>query len=268
MALGLQSVQGYNPVRVSRYGEYVEAMNGLEQNYHQSDLYEGAFDSPLLDLLNVRYVVVPAEVSPNAPPGLDTSSSHREILRRLERAFPTVYEDEQSKVLENPEALPRAWIVHSARQVRSGQEALELLSTGQVDPRETALLEEEPPQRVSQPDDPSAESASLTEYGADGMELRSTTQAPGLLVLSEVYYSAWKAYVDGRPAPVYVADHLLRAVPVPAGEHTVELRYESQTLWAGMGISLLAYATLLALAIVATTSRLRKTGKGAGRPVG
>jgi Bacterial membrane protein YfhO len=268
MALGLQSVQGYNPVRVSRYGEYVEAMNGLEQNYHQSDLYEGAFDSPLLDLLNVRYVVVPAEVSPNAPPGLDTSSSYREILRRLERAFPTVYEDEQSKVLENPEALPRAWIVHSTRQVRSGQEALELLSTGQVDPRETALLEEEPPQRVSQPDDPSAESASLTEYGADDMELRSTTQAPGLLVLSEVYYPAWKAYVDGRPAPVYVADHLLRAVPVPAGEHTVELRYESQTLWVGMGISLLAYATLLALAIAAAIRRPRKTRERAVRPAG
>src|SRR4051812_2504179 len=185
MVSGLQSVQGYNPVRISRYSEYVRAMNGVEQNYHQSDLYEQAFDSPLLDLLNIRYIVVPTKISPTGPPGLDTSSSYQEPLGRLESAFPTVYEDYHTKVLENPEALPRAWIVHAARQVGSGQEALDLLSSGEVDPRETALLEEEPPQ-LSQPEDPSGERATLTEYGADNIELKSASEAPGLLMLSEV----------------------------------------------------------------------------------
>ena len=40
--------------------------------------------------------------------------------------------------------------------------------------------------------------------------------APGLLVLSEVYYPAWKAYVDDLPVPLLAANHALRAVPVPA----------------------------------------------------
>ena len=62
------------------------------------------------------------------------------------------------------------------------------------------------------------------------------------MVLSEVYYPAWRAYVDGRPAPVLVADGLLRAVEVPAGEHEVEFRYESWALWAGIAVSAAAYA--------------------------
>jgi hypothetical protein len=163
-------------------------------------------------------------------------------------------------VLENRDALPRAWIVHSARQVKSKEEALDLLSSVQLDPKETALLEEEPPE-MSQPDDNSADRASVTEYEPNRIQLESSTGAPGLLVLSEVYYPAWKAYVDGHPAPIYVTDHLLRSVPVPAGEHTVELRYESWTLRVGIAISVVACAALTALGV---SVGVRHWSKGSG----
>jgi len=252
MSLGLQSVQGYSAIHIARYDEYMRALNnGYEQNYHYADVLERGLDSPLLDLLNARYIIVPADKPPENQPGLQ---------RVLRTRHPTVYEDGQTKVLENREALPRAWIVHSARQVRSKEEVLDLLSAGLVDPKETALLEEEPP-RMSQPGDPSADRASVTEYGANRIELETAAGAPGLLVLSEVYYPAWKAYVDGEPAPVYATDHLLRSVPVPAGEHTVELRYESWTLRVGMAISLATLATLLALTVVAGITWWRSTEK-------
>jgi uncharacterized membrane protein YfhO len=63
-------------------------------------------------------------------------------------------------------------------------------------------------------------------------------------VLSEVAYPGWVATVDGAPAPIYVANGLLRAVLLPAGAHLVELRFESPTLRIGIAISL-ATATLL-----------------------
>ena len=170
-----------------------------------------------------------------------------------------MYEDDQSKVLENREALPRAWILHSARQVRSREEALDLLSVGQVDPRETALLEEAPPE-MSRPENPSADQASVTESEANLRELETATEAPGLLVLSEVYYPTWKAYVDGRPVLVYVTDHLLRSVPVPEGEHTVELRYESWTLRAVIAISLVTCTVLIVLTIITGVHRWRQKG--------
>jgi hypothetical protein len=170
----------------------------------------------------------------------------QQALIRLQEDLPTVYEGEQVRVLERDGALPRAWIAHSARQT-TPREALNLLSSGEVDPREIALLERTPA-GLAQPDDPSADRASITDYDPDRIEVETATSAPGLLMLGEVYYPAWKAYVDGEPAPLYRADHLFRAVPIPEGEHTIELRYESRALNAGTAISLLTALALLALA--------------------
>jgi hypothetical protein len=57
--LGLQSIQGYNAVHLARYDEYIGALNGRSQGYHDTDVVPQGLDSPLLDLLNVRYVVGP-----------------------------------------------------------------------------------------------------------------------------------------------------------------------------------------------------------------
>ncbi|MGH3148194.1 MAG: YfhO family protein [Rubrobacter sp.] len=232
---GSYSVQGYNAVHLARYGEYFEVMNGQSQNYHGANVLEGGFDSPLLDLLNVRYITVPAGIR---APGLD----------RLEREHRTVYEGHGVEVLENERALPRAWIVHSAREVNATK-ALTLLDSGAVDPAKTALLERQPPP-LAEPEDPAGDQASVTSYEANTIKLQTSTGAKGLLVLSEVYYPAWKAYVDGEPVSLFTANQLLRAVPVPAGEHTVELRYESWTLRLGVAISLLTGVALAALVVV------------------
>jgi Bacterial membrane protein YfhO len=243
--LGLQNVQGYNPTHIARYDEYMNTLNGHGQDYHFTDVYERGLYSPLLDLLNARYVIVPAQPSQENPEGV------RRFERDFESAHPTVYEDDQTRVLESREALPRAWIVHSARQEGSGQEALDLLGSGEVDPKQTALLEEEPPQGMSRPDDPSADQVSVNEYAANRIKLTTSTETPGLLVLSEVYHPAWKAYVDGHPASVYTTNQLLRSVAIPAGEHEVELRYESWALRMGIAISLVALLALVALAVTA-----------------
>jgi hypothetical protein len=243
---GLQSIQGYNAVHIARYDEFIAALNGRSQGYHDTDVFPRGLDSPLLDLLNVRYIIVPAVAQPE-----------QSVLRELKDSHPTVYSDDRVDVLENRDALPRAWIVHAARQVTQA-EALELLNSGEVDPRRTALLERPPPD-LARPHDASADRASVTTYEADRIRLRTSTGAPGLLVLSEAYYPAWKAYVDGRPVPLYVADHALRAVPVPAGEHTVELRYESSSLRIGLAISLISYLALIALVVAGTRSRVKST---------
>lgn len=67
----------------------------------------------------------------------------------------------------------------------------------------------------------------------------------GYLVLSQTYYPGWTATVDGRPAPTVRADFAFTAVPVPAGEHIVDLRYRPRLLFAGAGISVVALVALL-----------------------
>ncbi len=244
----MYSIQGYNAIQLARYDAYMEALNGRSQNYHDADVFPGGLDSPLLDLLNTRYIVVPSDIGPESP----------QSLRGLEREMPAVYEDGTVKVLENREALPHAWIVHSARQTTK-EEALELLASGTVDPTETALLEQAPPD-LAVPADASGDRVSVESYEANALEVEVETDAEGLLVLSEVYYPAWKAYIDGEPVPLYRANHLFRAVPVPAGEHTVELRYESWPLRVGVLLSLATSIALVALILIRSRSRNRSKG--------
>lgn len=243
-ALRIQSTQIYHAVHLARYDEYLETMNGEEQNYHSANVMPEGLDSPLLDLLNARRIVVPANLSEE-----DAAS-----LERLEGAYPTIYEDDRTKVLRDEAALPRAWIVHSARRTEP-TEALKTLSAGEVSLRETALLEREPP-TLGRPENLSAGRVSIESYEPDRIELDVSTGARGLLVLSEVYYPAWKAYVDGEPVSLYRTNYLFRGVPIPEGEHTVELRYESSSLRVGLAISL--FTILVSAALVAANATQRR----------
>jgi hypothetical protein len=237
MILGLDDVQGYDPVQVNRYVEFFNALNGLEQEYHELDVLPSGLDSPLLNILNARYIIVPASIPPGRPD-----------LLHLSQRYPTVYEDALVRVLENDAALPRAWIVHDAREVE-GDLALKLLSQGTADPARTVLLEETPP-KVNAPTDPSNEQVTVVENEGDSVRLAATASAPGMIVMSDVYDPDWKAFIDGKEVQLYAADHAFRAVPLPAGEHTIELRYEPLTLKIGIVISTIFF--LIAIAIVTT----------------
>jgi hypothetical protein len=229
----LEDIQGYNPIQLQRYVEYIDALNGHHQEYHERDLFPAGLTSPLLDLLNLRYLLVPAD----APQRAD--------LAPLLEELPTVYTDAHVRILENRKALPRVWLVHDAQQVAPG-EALPLLAAGTVDPRQTALLETALPE-LSVPADPAAETAIVVAHEPDRVELRVTTQAPALLVLSEVWDPGWRATVSGVPTPVLVANHALRALLIPPGEHPVVLTYDPPLLRLGLAITLL---TVLAIIVV------------------
>jgi len=219
-------------------------MNGRTQEYHESNVLQGGFSSPLLDVLNARFLVVPAE----APPG-------RPDLLHLGQRFPTVHTDDQVRVLENREALPRAWIVHDARQVPEG-EAVALMTSGQIDISKVAVLESAPP-ALAAPADESADSVTVLTHTPDEIDLTTRTDAPGMVVLSEVYDPGWKASVDGEEVPLVLADHVLRAVAVPAGEHTLELRYESRPLRLGLVLSGLTALAMLGIALALALRRFR-----------
>lgn len=150
---------------------------------------------------------------------------------------------------ERPSALPRAWWVHSAQLV-SQSTALRpsgALAAQAFDPHRIALLETDWPPRL-EPPDVEADRVTVVSSRADAIELRASSSAAGLVVLSESFYPAWHASVDGQPVRVYVADGALQAVPVPAGDHSIQMRFESTALSVGLIISVAASAALLVLA--------------------
>jgi hypothetical protein len=248
-SLELHDLSGYNPVQPARFRALVDGLNrGQTQNYHQTNLLPGGLDSPVLDLLNVRYIVIPA-----------AAPAERWDLHLLAALYPTVYEDDEVRVVENRDALPRAWIVHEAVTVTPAA-ALAMVSSraGIVDTRRTAVLETEPPP-LAQPADPTADDVAVMSYASDRIQLTARSSAPGLVVLSDTYDAGWRAYVDGEPAPVLVANYALRGVPMPAGEHTIELRYEPRSLTVGLAISLGTGLLLLGTLAALSGARWRRS---------
>jgi hypothetical protein len=242
--LGLQEVQGYDPAHLDRYRVFFEALNGFSRDYHEELVYASGITSPLLDLLNVRYIVVPNE---------DPAEQSPPELAALLANYPEVFRNDNVRVLENGDALPRAWIVHEAQTVTPTQ-ALDLLASGKVDPRQEALLEASPPQ-LSNPADASTESVSVSTYEDKRIVLNVDANSDGLVVLSEVDDPGWRVYLDGNRTELYAVDYLLRGAAVPAGHHVIEFRYEPSSLRIGTIASIVSFLLVSGIGAFCLLSR-------------
>lgn len=66
----------------------------------------------------------------------------------------------------------------------------------------------------------------LVNYTPDYLEYESNLSAEGLGVFSEIWYpEGWVARIDGEPVETLRANYVLRALKVPAGEHTITWEY-------------------------------------------
>ena len=79
------------------------------------------------------------------------------------------------------------------------------------------------------------------------MTVEVDSKADGLLVLSQVSYPGWRARVDGEDASPMTVDHLLMAVPVGEGEHTVEVTYDPGNFRLGLVVSVAAALAVIGL---------------------
>ena len=90
-----------------------------------------------------------------------------------------------------------------------------------------------------------------TEFANQRVSIQTEAPAASLVVISQAYYPAWKAYVDGRPARIWRANYAFQAVEVPAGSHHLQLLYEDKRLLMGAALSSLGVLACLGLWLVA-----------------
>src|SRR5262245_25849913 len=92
--------------------------------------------------------------------------------------------------------------------------------------------------------------AAITEYLPNRVEVHVEGDAPGFLVLTDVWYPGWVCTVDDEPVPIYRANHAFRAVEVPAGAHDVVFRFEPGSFELGHRITLGSLAAVTALLLI------------------
>lgn len=202
----IQDIWGASPLRLARYARFNDALPRER----------------VWKLLNVKYVVTWQR---DLPGGTLIGEA--------------VIGDETSYLHRLTDIGPRFWIVGEVVKV-TDEEALARLADSAFDPWRVALVAPDAPDVPLGGEDVTGE-VRLLAYAPERILLEAELNGNGLLIMSENWYPGWKAFVDGKPAPVLRAYTTLRAVPVPAGTHQVEMRFDPWTVRVGLWISLLTW---------------------------
>ena len=127
---------------------------------------------------------------------------------------------------------------------------------------EAALNAAETAPRQRQPDSCAAKRIDLVEYRPNYLKYTYTTPEEAVAVFSEIYYDkGWTARIDGVEAPCFRADYVLRAMRLPAGEHTVEWSFRAPAWGLTEGITGLCSGVILLGAVAALIHALRRRKK-------
>lgn len=180
------SIGGYSPAKLARYQDLI-------------DRYLSKMNWNVISMLNTRFIITGDGVADNTP-----GMAQQHGL---------------------PGAFGHCWLVDSIVWVNGANE--EIAAIENID-KSTAYVDEawldKMPDAAQYCNGASGEIV-LDEYRNPGnITYRSSCEAPKLAVFSEIYYKTWKAYIDGKEVSPVRANYVLRALPLPAGDHTIEFK--------------------------------------------
>lgn len=235
-----KSVGGYHPAKLRRYQEMIEHHIAPEMQAVYSAIARagGKMDSVdaskfrVLNMLNTRYFILPAGQQGQTVPIL------------------------------NPYAYGNAWFVDQVQYVNNANEEIDALDT--ADPAVTAVVDsrfKDALKGLVESHRDSLSTIRLTSYTPNRLVYETDNSGDAVAVFSEIYYpDGWQVSIDGQPAPLGRADYILRALHIPAGKHTVEMRFDPQSLHVTEGIAYTALALMVigVIAIVWRTQRQKK----------
>ncbi|GHT55719.1 membrane protein [Bacteroidia bacterium] len=200
-----KSIGGYHAAKLRRYQELINhrimgEINTIYATFQAAKSVDSLhlifLKTPTLNMLNTKYLIY----QPEQPP------------------------------LVNPYADGNAWFVDEVKFAANANQEIDALNT--INPLKTAVIDEKFAGQVLKniPPNDSISSIKLLEYKPNILKYESNTPTEKIAVFSEIYYDhGWKVFVDGKQTDYYRADWTLRAMNVPAGNHTIEFRFEPDT---------------------------------------
>ena len=199
-----KSIGGYSGVKMRRYQDLIDYAISPEINMLISAVNNGTSELEIksaltklsvINMLNTKYFIV----NPAYPP------------------------------MMNNFRLGNAWFVNEIKEVKNADE--EIKSVRAFNPERTAIIDKKFKNQFFKFKKDEDAKIILTRYAPNKLKYKTKAQTTQLAVFSEIYYAkGWNAYIDGKLAPHMRANYVLRAMKIPAGEHTIEFKFEP-TIW-------------------------------------
>ena len=173
--------------------------------------------------------------------------------------FPVNQQGQTAPIL-NPYAYGNAWFVNNVKYVNNANE--EIAAVGEVDMKNTAVADAKFKEALKEKTEnlkvDSLSTIKLTNYEPNHLIYETSSPKEGVVVFSEIFYPGWQATIDGQPIDIARANYILRAVNVPAGKHTIEMRFDPKSLHVTEGIAYSGLALLIIGAIAGLWIYCRK----------
>lgn len=223
------SLGGYHGAKLRRYQDLYDSCITTNTQQLIQDVQQGIPDFQkygVLNMLNAKYIV---------------------------------YGSERNNFFPNPAALGPAWFVNEIVQVTSPAE--ELKQTRLVNTKNVAVINnQQHAVTVSVVATDSLAHIDLVQQTPPYLKYESTSATGGLAVFSEIYYpKGWHAFIDGNEVPILRANYVLRALEVPAGQHTIEFKFEPKPYVIGNTITLASGWLLLLVVLGSVGWSFRKS---------
>lgn len=155
----------------------------------------------------------------------------------------------------NPRALPRAKIYWRWFVEPDAKRALAFVADRNFDFHGIVVLDSAPFKSCDSIGDGSVR---FVERGNDRMKLRVEVTRPAVVLLADMFYPRWRAWLDGKPIRIMRANGVLRAVAVPAGVHDVVLGFDTAIFWVGGVFSVIGAS--IGVVLSSGQVRLRRSG--------
>lgn len=218
---GFPSIEGYDPLYIDRYGEFIRTASTGEFTKGERSVVKidrnGVYTDRALDLLGVTLVFQPIA---------DTNQGWAYPVWHDKKRYELIYKDDKFELYRNTLAMPRASLFYNFEVIVDSKDILTRFYSEKFDFRKTLLLEENPDVLLKT----GTGSADIVQYTPNKITIHAQTTVPALLFLSDNFYPGWKVAVNGKEEKLYRANYSFRVVIVDSGESTVEFSYSPNLL--------------------------------------
>ncbi|MBQ4821914.1 YfhO family protein [Aquimarina sp. MMG016] len=209
------------------FGGYHAAKPGRAQDLFEFYIANG--DVSILNMYNVKYII-------------------------------TTDQKEGPQAQLNPYANGNAWFVSDLKFVDTAND--EILGLKELDNKSEAIVNTKFRDIVSKAkyESDSLSTIELTSHKPNHLVYESNNTQDGFAVFSEVYYPGWKASIDGKEVGHAQVNYTLRGLPIPAGKHKIEFRFDPQVIKTGGVITLTSTIVFILLMIGGLFYQYKRTG--------